>query len=1125
MKKVTRRSQWPVLRSTAFVGIVLLALMSAPALRAQVLYGSIVGNVRDASGGVLPGATVVITHEETKATRESTADATGAYRFPNVQPGTYQVVVTMTGFQTFTRSGVDVTLNSVARVDASLSVGQLQEQVTVSAETPLLQTDRAEVREELRSRELQDLPVPVGRNYQELFATIPGFTPPADAHSIPSNPSRALTFNVNGASNQGNNTRIDGVSSTNIWLPHVVAYVPALESIETVNVVTNNFDAEQGLAGGAAISVQIKSGTNQLRGSAFEYHFNEKMRAKNYFTPAGTNEGKWLENQFGGTVGGPLRRNKLFYFVSYEGTRQDRDVPRTLSVPTAAIRTGDFSQTGATIHDPFTGNPDGTGRVPFANNIIPQSRISPVAQKLLSFLPVPNLPGEMNNYFVQPQFIFNRWTVDSKVNWNASQRLQVFGRYSQLDFTQDSETVFGPQLQGDDATGGGNPGHGWGNTFNFSSGATYTLGNNVVLDGHFGWVRMTSNVEMTDVAENKGRDWLGIPGTNGSNAWEGGMPFFDLDGYTDLGTIEHFMPYYRDDDQYQTVANVSWLKGRHNIRFGSDFYFTALNHLQPEFGGGFGARGGFAFDDGPTLRRGGPGGGDFNSFASFLLGLPNQAGRLNLNVAPYTTRSWQYSVYVRDQWQVSQRMTLSFGTRYEYFPIPTRADRGLERYNLDTNMMEVGGLGSVPKDLGISMQKNLFAPRLGATYRLSDSAVLRGGFGITNDPYSLARAMRTNHPILIQLLDEAADSWTYVRPIEQGIPTIADPDLANGIISVPGNVAVVTLPDEFKRGRVWSWNTAFEKQLPWRLVGEVAYIGTRQINQLGEREQNWAPIGGGSNGRQMVQRFGRTAETILVAPIGDTNYHAMQARVSRRFNNGFSFNANYTLSRSEGLAGASNSDQQPRVRIPELYDLNRSVSDFDRTHVFNARGIWELPFGTGRRWLNSGGLVSAIAGGWQLNNILSLRSGTPFTVTTSTTPLNAAGSINQNPADRVKDDVEILGGIGRGNAWFDPFAFAVVNEARLGNSGFNSMRGPGRLQWDMSVFRQINLGSQRSLTLRVEAFNVTNTPHFSNPGGNRSSLQLNPDGTIRNLNGYTEITSTSGSRSERLLRVGVRLGF
>src|SRR5688572_11909084 len=690
--------------------VILVLVILSSSIEAQVLYGSIVGNIKDASSAVLPGATVVITHDETKATRETTTDATGAYRFPTVQSGTYTVVVKMTGFRAFTRNAVEVTLNSVARVDAALAVGGLEESVTVSGEKPLLQTDRAEVREELRARELQDLPVPVGRNYQELFATLPGFTPPADAHSIPSNPFRALTFNVNGASNQGNNTRIDGVSSTNIWLPHVVAYVPALESIETVNVVTNNFDAEQGLAGGAAISVQIKSGTNQLRGSAFEYHFNEKMRAKNYFTPPGTNEGKWLENQFGGTLGGPFRRNKVFYFGSYEGTRQDRQVPRTISVPTAAIRTGDFSQTGAIIHDPFTGNPDGTARIPFANSIIPPNRINDVAKKLLAFLPMPNLSGETDNYFVQPRFTFNRWTVDSKVNWNATDRLQVFGRYSQLDFDQNSETVFGPQLQGDDATGGGNPGQGWGNTFNLSAGATYTLGNNVVIDGNFGWVRMTSNVEMSDVRENKGREWLGIPGTNGPNPWEGGLPFFDLDGYTDFGTIEAFMPYYRDDDQYQMVANVSWLKGGHNIRLGSDVYFTAMNHIQPEISDdSFGARGGFAFDDGPTLRRGGPGGNNFNSFAAFLLGLPNEAGRLKLNVAPYTTRSWQYSMYLRDQWQVNPRVTLSFGARYEYFPIPTRGgDRGLERYNLETNRMEIGGLGGVPTDLGISMQKNLF---------------------------------------------------------------------------------------------------------------------------------------------------------------------------------------------------------------------------------------------------------------------------------------------------------------------------------------------------------------------------------------------------------------------------------
>jgi hypothetical protein len=889
--------------------------------------------------------------------------------------------------------------------------------------------------------------------------------------------------------------------------------------------VTNNFDAEQGLAGGAAINVQIKSGTNRIRGSAFEYHFNEKMRAKNYFTPAGTDEGKWRDDQFGGTLGGPVKQNKLFYFVSYEGTRQNRQVPRTVSVPTLAVRNGDFTATGTTVYDPATGNRDGTGRTPFPGNVIPQGRVSEVAKKLMAQMPLPNLPGEMNNYFVQPGFVFNRWTVDSKVNWNATDRLQIFGRYSQLDFYQNSETLFGDQLQGDDATGGGNPGIGWGDTYNFSSGITYTLGNNIVMDGHFGWVRMGSNVEMTDVRENKGLDWLGIPGTNGPELWDGGTPFFDLDGYADIGTVENFMPYYRNDDQYQTVANLTWLKGRHNIRFGGDLYFTTLNHIQPEIADtNFGARGGWNFNSGPTQLRGGPGGTNFNSFASFLLGLPSQVGRLKLNVAPYTTRSWQYSFYVRDQWQVGPKMTLSFGTRYEYFPIPTRADRGLERYNLATNLVEIGGLGGVPKDLGIPMQKNLFSPRLGVTYRLTDKAVLRGGFGITNDPYSLARPMRTNHPVLTNLVDSSPDSFTWVRRVEEGIPIIDDPDLGTGIVPVPGNVTVVTLPDDFRRGRVESWNVAFEKELMWGLTGEATYVGTRQVDQLGVREQNWSPIDGGNNGRQLVQRFGRTASTLLIAPVGNSHYNALQTRLSKRFRDGFSFNVNYTLSKAIGLRGAPNSDNQPVIRIPDMFHLNRGLADFDRTHVVNVRSIAELPFGTGRRWLNQPGLVSAILGGWQLNNILSLRSGTPFTVTTPTTPLNTP-SITQNPADQIKDDVEILGGVGRGNSYFDPFAFAVVSEARLGTAGFNSLRGPGRKQWDVGLFRQINVGGQRTLQVRVEAFNVTNTPHFGNPGASRSSLQLNPDGTIRNLNGYTEITGTSGSKSERQVRVGLRLGF
>ena len=272
--------------------------------------------------------------------------------------------------------------------------------------------------------------MPIGRNYQQLFKVIPGFTPPADAHSIPSNPSRALVFNVNGASRSSNNTRIDGVSTTNIWLPHVAAYVPALESLETVNVVTNSFDAEQGLAGGSAINVQIKSGTNQFKGSAFEYYTNEKMRANNFFTPAGTTKGKWTYHQFGATLGGPIRRNKMFFFGSYENTRDHQFATRTISVPTDALRRGDLTASSTPIYDPATGDANGVGRTAFPGNIIPTDRIDATALKLIGMLPLPNLRNAdgsiplTNNYFLKAPFNFDRWTLDTKVNWNATLQIE-----------------------------------------------------------------------------------------------------------------------------------------------------------------------------------------------------------------------------------------------------------------------------------------------------------------------------------------------------------------------------------------------------------------------------------------------------------------------------------------------------------------------------------------------------------------------------------------------------------------------------------------------------------------------------------------------------------------------------
>jgi hypothetical protein len=467
-------------------------------------------------------------------------------------------------------------------------------------------------------------------------------------------------------------------------------------------------------------------------------------------------------------------------------------------------------------------------------------------------------------------------------------------------------------------------------------------------------------------------------------------------------------------------------------------------------------------------------------------------------------------------------MTISYGTRWEYFPVPTRADRGLERYNVDTNQMMIGGLGSVPKNLGVKVSKTLFAPRVGMTYRPTETLVLRAGFGITNDPYALARPLRTNHPAVLNLLLDAPNSLAFVSRTSAGIPLIGDPDLGNGVISVPSPITVFTLPDEFTRGQVRSWNVAVQKELRWGFTGEAAYVATRQIDQLGFRELNWSPINGGQAGRQLNQKFGRTGQTKLISPIGDSQYDALQTRLDHRFSKGIQFGVNYTLAKSTGIAGNANSDGSLRINIPEYYDLNKSVSDFDRTHTVNITNVTELPFGRERRWLNSGGVLSEIVGGWQVNNIVSFYSGTPFSVTASGTSLNAPE--NDQRADQVVSDVTILGGIGRTNAYFDPLAFKPVTEARFGTASFNSLRGPGVASWDLGVFRQFQMPRGLNLTLRMEAFNVTNRPRFSNPAGNVSNLRLNPDGTVRDLNGYAVITGTQDG-SERQVRFGVRLAW
>lgn len=1104
----------------------MLVLFSAAKIaHSQVLYGSIVGNVRDASDAAISGAVVSITNTETNFTRQTNTSESGGFDLTAVPAGNYVVRVSKEGFAVYTLQGLQVAINTVSRADVTLKVGALTESVNVAADAAVLQTDRSEVRSEIGSKEMVNLPVPLGRNYQQLFRTLPGFAPPANAHSVPTNPSRSLAFNVNGSSRSSNNTRIDGASSTVIQLPHIVAYVPSLESIEMVNVVSNSFDAEQGLAGGAAINVQTKSGTNDLHGAGFEYNSLQSMKAKPFFLPAGQNKPKLVYNQFGGALGGPIRKDKLFYFVAYEGTTDREAASRFGTVPTGAIKAGDMSASTRLIYDPDTGDSQGNNRLPFVGNQVPLARMSPISRKLADLTPLPNLPGLTNNYFLAAPFKFDRHTMDTKLDYRINEKLSAFVRFSMLRYNSFNQELFG--ALGGPPINGGNAGTSNGGTYSTTMAVNYVLSPTFVIDAYFGYTRMDTSSEQGRLDENLGLDLLKIPGTNGTRRFEGGWPTFAIDTYTNIGTNDNFMPYYRRDPQYQYVTNFNWTKGRHNVRFGIDLYRQHLNQNQAEFVGGtfFGAQGGFNFGGGPTQIRGGPSGNQFNSYATFLLGLSTQFGRTYQAPDEYHLRAWLYSGYLRDRWNITPKLTVDYGLRWEYFPVPTRTDRGVERYDPETNKVLLCGAGPIPTDCGIKISKRRFAPRAGIAYRITNSLVFRTGYGITNDPFIGTELLRAEYPVLTPLVIDAPNSFQAAGKIENGIPKITVPSANNGILDIPGTYAFGGYPQDFRRGYLQSWNATFQKQLRDNLVAEVGYVATRQTRQLGYLDINSGQIiGADQAGRPLFQKFGRTAATTFIMPLGTGQYNALQARLDRRFSRGIQLSAHYTWSKAIGPV--DNTDSSPAVKALPYFDRNRVPRSYDRTHNLQISNVWELPFGKGRHWLHNGAL-GFIAGGWQINNLVSCYTGTPFTVSASATSLALPGS--SQVADQVKPSVQILGGAGPGQSYFDPFAFQPVSGARFGTSSLNLLRGPGLINWDFGVFREFAVKERWRLQFRMESFNFSNTPHFANPGANASNLSLNPDGTIRDLGGFTVITATQNlareNFDERQFRFGLRLSF
>src|SRR5467141_1436343 len=983
-----------------------LTLVAPDGARAQLLQGSlqgtIDGNVTDSS----QAAIVTARDQQTNFTRETKTSSVGGYSLSGLPPGTYIITVSSAGFQSYTQTGIAVTPNTIRRVNVTLTVGQVTESVTIVASADALQTDRAEIRSEVTGNTLINLPVPIGRNYQLLMPTLPGVSDAQNANSFAANPTRSVNFSVNGTPTNINNFSIDGTNSRGV-IDSTFTYIPALEAVQEVSIVTNSFDAEQGLAGGAAIALQIKSGSNDVHGSLFGFHTDQHMKAYQWAADRSQPKPKYINNQYGATIGGPIKKDKLFYFLSYEGTNYSGSVTQAVQVPTLAMKAGDLSASPTPIYDPMTGNPDGTGRRPFPGNIIPRDRIDPGIQAILD-LPgwAPNTKGSgafglSRDYVTSaPNYQWRR-QYDAKITYNPTSKLSTFVRFGFVDHNANTDGIFGPL--GGLPISRANTGSGFvqGHLFQGTISATYVATPNLVIDANYGYFREDFNDVPPRGNENLGWTLMKVPGLQTDRKTELGWPLILIDGFSRLGAANNFEPHGYRDPTYDYSANLSWTRGTHNVRFGFNLNRQHINESQPQGNLDYiAAQGGFQFSPGATQLNGGPPGNDFNTFAAFLLGLPNNAGKLRLFPDDIQTRMKAYSFYARDRWQIMRKLTFNYGVRVELFPFPTRVGRGLEVYDFDRNVMLLCGLGPNPIDCGINKGKGGPAPRAGLAYRIGDSMVLRAGYGITWDPINLSNFQRLNYPDLIQVSLNRPNGFSWATTLRQGFPEIVQPDLKPGILPVASHLSIITIDNSnLVRGYIQSWNLTAEKRFgDW--VGSAGYVATRTTDQLNQLDANWSPIGTGTAGQVLNRKFGRTAATRFLGTLGTSKYDSLQARLEHRFSAGYQVSLGYTWAHGRGYS-AETSGAIPgagtiagntiTVGLPAYYQLNYGDLNRDIRHNFQATGIVELPFGKGKPWAQSGPLAQ-IVGGWQINALLSAYTGSPFTVIADSTTLNSSAS-------------------------------------------------------------------------------------------------------------------------------------
>jgi hypothetical protein len=1155
-------------RSVAAISLLCLLLgvlvLTQPAA-AQVLYGSLTGTVTDPSGASLPNAAIEVLNTGTGTARSLVTDSNGSFLITNLLPGTYTVSVSASGFAKYRQESITLLANQQRRVDVAMTLAQSSQQVEVSASAVALQADRTDVNTQLDAAQLANLPMigSAGRNFQALYKFVPGMSMVTEGISSDGgNPQRTMTGNVNGNSFQGNVVKIDGVSNSYIWLPFNSAFVPPTEGIESVSIVTNSADAEQGNVAGAAVNVITKSGTNTLHGSAFEDHTDKSLKAQNLFQTVGTKKPQYIFNQYGASVGGPIRKNKIFFFGDWEGIKRRQAAAPVKSVinPTAIfdgsgnanLASGITNTTtcAGCVYDPNTGTATGTLRTVFPGNIIPANRIDPVAKTILgringgTFLNSVGA-GATNNYLGGGSTQMNRNTGDAKVSWVPSDKTTLFGRYSISQANLVDPPLLGLAMGG--SSGGGQVGTAPSRIQNVGAGGTYTISPTLLVDANAGFTRQRLGATYAPDLNlgNYGQTGLHIPGTNGSSYLEQGTPAFIVTGWNSMGNSDTGNPFLFRDNQWLGNVNLGWMKGSHSLRFGFENGRDGMNHFQPQGGSFQTPRGSFRFIGNVTAlnKTGAAASTPTNSMAQFLLGLPDEVGRADQVANPNSLRWQTYSFYARDAWQLSSRLTITYGVRWEFYPMATADHGGVKLFNLSTNQVLIGGYGSTPMDDGVNVGHGQFLPRVGIAYRLGDKMVIRAGYAMNADNNNW-RFFRNNYPATINsdvTPSVGGGSWAPAASLSgetlgafpgltAGIPVVAVPDISSGAIPLPSNVNPGNVvPFNFRRGYIHSYNLTLQREFS-SFVAEAGYVGTRGIRLLTNENLNASYPGAGNNGRWLFPTIHNGNDVNCLCPDANSYYDSLQAKLTWRSKSGNQIGAVYTFSKAinwddneeaGGNYGGFITTGNLLWPYPGIRSRNKALAGYDRPQNLQVYGIYALPFGKNQKFATSG-LLAKVAGGWQVNWVLSTYSGPPLT-------LAYGGSIsspgNQQTADQV-GPVTFPGNAGAtaGNGttcaptnldchYFDPSAFKQVptTQIRYGTSGRNILRGPGFFNLDTSLFRDFNISERIKLQIRAEMIGTTNTPHLGAPG-----LDVSNTGTFgvitQTLNTAGRGASTGGER-------------